>query len=107
MSPALATRRSPANTLPARISACARVRLSARPRATSSWSARTLAKERIHDAEAALDQLTVLHVLRIKRVAAHHQSCRDDHRIVDRKIGRLSDHQSLTMKLDIERHDGV
>src|SRR5687768_7103999 len=43
MSPALVTRRSPTNTLPAMISACARVRLSARPRATNSWSARTLA----------------------------------------------------------------
>src|SRR5262245_40734927 len=43
MSPALPTRLSPTNTLPDRISACARVRLSARPRATSSWSARTLA----------------------------------------------------------------
>src|SRR5688572_13385542 len=43
MSPALPTRLSPANTLPARISAWALVRLSARPRATSNWSARTLA----------------------------------------------------------------
>src|SRR5687767_3229415 len=42
-SPALATFRSPLNTAPAMISACARLRLSASPRATSSKSARCLA----------------------------------------------------------------
>ena len=38
--PALSTRRVAGKTLPARISACARVRLSASPRSTSAWSAR-------------------------------------------------------------------
>jgi len=41
--PALSTRRSPEKTSPARISACALARLSARPRSTSSWSTRRFA----------------------------------------------------------------
>src|SRR5688500_10821766 len=43
MSPGLASIFSPLKTAPAMIKACARVRLSARPRLTSNWSARIFA----------------------------------------------------------------
>src|SRR5579863_2157168 len=75
--PGLSMRRPSLDTRPARISAWAFARLSARPRSTRSWSARRFAKDRLAAAPGALAPRPIVDRARLDVLERRHHEAEE------------------------------